>query len=268
MPGRERTFRVDSIVLRHSDWGEADRILTLYTLEMGKVRAIAKGVRKVRSRKAGHLEPFTHVQLMLAQGRDLLIVTQAETIEPFMALREQLMLPTYAAYVVELLDRFTFEEGENPALHRLLVNTLNRLNTGDNPDLVVRYYEMRLLDLTGYRPQLFNCVGCGNEIQPEDQYFSAEQGGALCPRCGRLLAPAPGSSLPGAWPVSLNALKYLRHFQRSEYAEAARAPLPPPISRELESLMHHYLTYLLERNLNTPVFLRRLRSEASETGLH
>lgn len=264
MSGRERTFRVDAVVLRHNDWGEADRILTLYTHEMGKVRAIAKGVRKVRSRKAGHLEPFTHVNLMLAQGRDLMIVTQAETIDPYMALRENLLLPTYAAYVVELLDRFTFEEGENPALHRLLVDTLSRLNTGGVPDMVVRYYEMRLLDLTGFRPQLFNCVGCGNEIQAEDQYFSAEQGGALCPRCGRLISPAPGSSLPGAWAVSLNGLKYLRHFQRSDYEQAARAHLPSPLSRELENLMHHYLTYLLERNLNTPIFLRRVRSESPE----
>ena len=264
MPGRERTFRVEAVVLRHSDWGEADRLLTVFTREMGKERAIAKGVRKLRSRKAGHLEPFTQVNLLLAQGRDLLIVTQAETIQPFMALRENLLLPTYAAYVVGLLDRFTFEEGENQALYQLLVDTLTRLNGGDPPDLVARYYEMRLLDLTGFRPQLFNCVGCGAEILPEDQYFSASQGGALCPKCGRALAPATGSSLTGAWAVSLNALKHLRHFQRSSYEEAARANLPAPLSRELENLMHHYLTYLLERSLNTPVFLRRLRTSPQE----
>jgi DNA repair protein RecO (recombination protein O) len=133
MPSRERSFRAEAVVLRHNDWGEADRLLVLFTLELGKVRAIAKGARKMRSRKAGHLEPFTWVNLLLARGRDLLIVTQAETIDPFTALREDLLLATHASYVVELLDKFTYEEGENPALYRLLVDTLARLSRAENP---------------------------------------------------------------------------------------------------------------------------------------
>src|SRR5512143_4101073 len=100
------SFRAESIVLRHSDWGEADRLLVLYTREQGKVRAIAKGVRKITSRKAGHLEPFTHVKLQVSSGRDLMIVTQADTIEAFAPIREDLTLTGYAAYVIELLDRF------------------------------------------------------------------------------------------------------------------------------------------------------------------
>ncbi|HEX9029302.1 MAG TPA: DNA repair protein RecO, partial [Anaerolineales bacterium] len=80
MPPRERSFRVEAIVLRHQDWGEADRLLSLYTPDMGKVRTIAKGVRKMRSRKAGHLEPFTRSSLLMARGRDMLIITQAETL--------------------------------------------------------------------------------------------------------------------------------------------------------------------------------------------
>lgn len=111
MSGRERSQRVEGVVLRHNDWGEADRILVLYTLEMGKIRVIAKGVRKVRSRKAGHLEPFTRVALLLARGRDMQIVTQAETLGAYLGLREDFLKTTYAAHVVELLDRFTFEEG-------------------------------------------------------------------------------------------------------------------------------------------------------------
>jgi DNA repair protein RecO (recombination protein O) len=240
--------------MRHSDWGEADRLLWLFTRELGKQRAIAKGVRKPRSRKAGHLEPFTRASLQLARGRDLPIVTQAEAIELYMPLREDLMLATYSSYVVELLDRFTYEEGENRPLYRLLVSTLERLAQLMDPDLVVRYYELRLLDYAGFRPQLFECVDCGEPIQPMDQYFSAAQGGALCPKCG--------ARLEGARPVSMDALRYLRHFQRSSFDQAARADMPPGVKRELETLMQHYLTYLLEHNLNTPAFLRRLRKEA------
>jgi DNA repair protein RecO (recombination protein O) len=251
MPARERSFRTEAVVLRHSDWGEADRMLWLFTRELGKVRAIAKGARKMRSRKAGHLEPFTRVNLLLARGRDLLIVTQAETIDPYLPLREDLVRIGYAAYIVELLDRFTYDEGENRALYRLLTETLSRIEKNEDPVLAVRYYEIRLLDLLGYRPQLFNCLNCEAEIRPENQFFSASQGGVLCPNC------AP--NFRDARPISMTVLKHLRHFQRSAYSEAARARLTPDLNSDLEQMMQYYLTYLLERSLNTPAFLRYVK---------
>lgn len=250
MPSRERSFRVEAVVLRHSDWGEADRILTLYTRERGKLTAIGKGVRKLRSRKAGHLEPFTRVALQMAQTRDMPIITQAETIQGYPALREDLLLFTYGSYVIELVDRFTFAGEENQTIYRLLAASLERLNQGLLPDLVIRYYEIRLLDQLGFRPKLFQCARCESEIQPLDQFFSAQEGGVLCPRCG--------AGTQGARPISMKALKYLRHFQRSAFTEAARAQIAPGEYSEMESILQHYLTYLLERNLNTPVFLRRI----------
>src|SRR5512138_3391060 len=118
------SFRANSIVLRHSDWGEADRLLTLYTREQGKVRAIAKGARKLTSRKAGHIEPFTHVRLQVSSGRDLLLVTQADTVQAYSPIREDLTLTAYAAYVLELIDRFIpDEEIAVPGLFRLLIET-------------------------------------------------------------------------------------------------------------------------------------------------
>jgi DNA repair protein RecO (recombination protein O) len=256
MPSRERSLRVESIILRHNDWGEADRLLGMYTREMGKLRAIAKGVRKPRSRKAGHLEPFTRVNLLLAKGRDLWIVTQAETVNAHINLRQDLLRVGYASYVVELLDRFTYEEGENPALYRLLSDTLARLDSQSGPGIAIHYYEIRLLDLLGFRPQLFTCAACQEEIRPRDQFFSAALGGVLCPRCG--------SATAGATPVSMAALKYLRHFQRSSYAEAAHAHPAPEVEREIERLVQYYLTYLLERGLNTPAFLRRVRQPGAD----
>jgi DNA repair protein RecO (recombination protein O) len=253
---RQRVSRVEAIVLRHSEWGEADRLLWLFTLEMGKIRALAKGARKIRSRKAGHLEPFTRVSLLLAKGRDLLIVTQAETIEPYLPLREDLAGMTYASYIVELLDRFTYEEGENDSLYRLLSDTLDRLSSGEEKDLVIRYFELRLLDLVGFRPQLFRCLGCGDEILAQNQFFSPQEGGILCPTCG--------SNTEGAYPISMTALKYLRHFQRSNYSTARRAKLGQEINRELETIVQNYLTYLLERGLNTTIFLRRLKRETKD----
>jgi DNA repair protein RecO (recombination protein O) len=249
-----RSFRVEAVVLRHSDWGEADRLLTLYTRELGKVRAIAKGVRKVTSRKGGHLEPFTRVKLQLARGRDLLIVTQADMIEPYLPLREDLVKTGYAAYAAELLDRFVYEEETaNPAVFRLLTETFARLVEYSDPWLPVRYFEMRLLDHLGFRPQLFSCANCEKEIKAENQFFSAEQGGVLCPQCGRVS--------PGARSVSVEALKYMRHFQRSSYTEAQRARPASDVQREIEDLIQYYLTYLLERELNTPKFIKRIKHE-------
>jgi len=256
LPSSERTLRAETVVLRHNDWGEADRLLVLFTREAGKLRAVAKGVRKLKSRKAGHLEPFTHVKLLLARGRDFWIVTQAETIDAYLPIREDLVRTAYAAYVIELLDRFTYEEGENRALFQLLVETLERVSGLPDPFPAVRYYEIHLLDLLGFRPDLTNCVRCQREIQPEDQFFDAGLGGALCPRCG--------PSVPTAREVNMRTLKFLRHFQRSTFREAARADLTPGVRRDMENLLNHYLTYLLERRLNTPSFLHEVRRDIVE----
>jgi DNA repair protein RecO (recombination protein O) len=247
-----RSFRVEAVVLRHSDWGEADRLLTLYTRERGKVRALAKGARKIRSRKAGHLEPFTRVTLQLARGHDLLIVTQAETLDAYLAIHENLIKTSYAAYAVELLDRFTYEEDiENFRIFRLLTETMARLVQDDDPWLALRFYEVQLLDLLGYRPHLTECANCSKLIKAEDQFFSAAQGGTLCPACGM--------GLPGMWSVSMEALKYLRHFQRSDYTGAQRARPTLEVRNEVEALVQKYVTYLLERELNSPGFIKQIK---------
>jgi DNA repair protein RecO (recombination protein O) len=255
MPRSEHSFRVEAVVLRHSDYGEADRLLTLYARQLGKTRALVKGARKITSRKAGHLEPFTHVKLQLARGRGLLIITQVDTVDAYPVLREDLLLTGHASYVLELLDRFTYEdEMENPAIFRLLTETLARLASRTDPWLAIRYYEMRLLDYLGFRPQLFECANCGRTIVAEDQYFSFPAGGVICPSCGQ--------GLPNLTGLSMETLKYLRHFQRSGYAVASRARPGPEVQKEAESLMQGYFTYLLERELNTPGFIKRVGSES------
>ncbi len=245
------SFRVHAVVLRHSDFGEADRLLTLYTRERGKLRALAKGARKLVSRKAGHLEPFTHVALQLAEGRDLTLITQAETIRAFSGINASLEKTGNAAYAVELLDRLMYEDGRgDPSVFRLLTETLSRVETEASLWAAVRFYEMRLLDYAGFRPQLFECANCAREILPEDQYFSFAAGGAICPRCGE--------GIPNLKRVSLETLKYLRHFQRSNYREAARAAPPAETRAEVEALTQGYFAYLLERQLNAPQFIKRV----------
>jgi DNA repair protein RecO (recombination protein O) len=248
-----RSFRVEAVVLRHSNTGEADRILTLYSRNHGKIRVIARGVRKIKSRKAGHLEPFNRITVQLARGHDFDIVTQADTLVAYPNIRASLDLTGYTAVVIELLDRFTFEAEENAAIYRLLIETLDRFDHGEDPFLALSYFQVHFLDCLGYRPELFACANCRKEIKPEDQFFSPEHGGIICPNCGR--------SIPHCRPASMAALKYLRHLQRSAYPQA-RIANPDPVTRaEMDDLLQSYLSFILERSLNAPRFLRQIHQK-------
>lgn len=252
MTPRDRVYRTEAVVLRRQELGEADRLMTILTPLHGKLRVVAKGVRRPRSRKAGHLELFTRAQLLLARGRELDIVTQAEAADLFPALQTDLDRLAHAAYAVELLDCFAVADEENRPLYQLLVDTLRRLDQGGDTALVTRFFEVRLLELAGFEPQLFECRSCGAETRPEGQYFSAEEGGVLCPNCG--------PRKRGARPLSLGALKVLRHFQRSAFEAVEGLRLGPAVQRELETLMEGYLTFVLERRLHTPEFIQRVRA--------
>jgi len=251
---RERTYRTEAIVLRRTDFMEADRLLTLYSREFGKVRAIAKGARKPQSRKTGHVELFMRTRFLIARGRNLDIITQAEMVEAYPELREDLVRTTYASYAGELLDRFTVEEDKNLQLYDLLADALRWFATTDRLLLAARFYELRLLNLTGYRPQLFRCVACDEEIEEQDQLFSAELGGLLCPGCE--------SADRRAKPISAAAVKVLRYLQTRRWHTVSQLRLRRDLHAEIESVMYYYLTYILERNLKSADFLARLRREA------
>jgi DNA repair protein RecO (recombination protein O) len=252
---RERSYRAEAVVLRRTDFGEADRLLTLYSREFGKIKAVAKGARKPQSRKTGHVELFMRTQFLLAKGRDIDVVTQAEMIEAYPALRDDLVRSTYASYAVELLDRFTAEEDRDVAKYELLCRALGWLAEGGNLLVAARYYELRLLSLAGYQPQLFYCLQCAEPIQEQDQWFSVEHGGLLCPNCH--------TQDRQARPVSAAGIKVLRYLQTRQWEAVRGLQLRRPLHGEIETLMHHYLTFTLERNLKSVDFLHRLRQEAS-----
>ena len=255
MPERERVYRTEAIVLRHSDFGEADRLLTVFTPYLGKLRLLAKGVRKPASRKAGHLETFTRTQLLIARGRNLDIITQAQMLEPYVALRQDLWRMSHAYYAAELLDRFSEEDAENEPLYRLFATALGWICTADNLPLTLRFFELQVLGLVGYRPQLFHCLHCNAPLEPVINYFSPQEGGMLCPRCGE--------SERSARPLALNALKVLRHIQTHTYAECAALQLQPGTHDEVERALQDYLLYILERRFKSVEFLNMLRPNAA-----
>ena len=249
----DRVYRTRGVVLRRSDLGETDRILTLYTPTRGKIRVIGKGVRKPASRKAGHVELFMEVDLLLAQGRSLDILTQADMIQAFEPLRADLTRATLSAHIVELLDAFTEDEDASQPLYDLLIAGLSWLSTTNDLQRTARYYELRLLALAGYRPELFYCVVCGERIRPEPQYYSAPDGGVICLRCG--------PERPAARSLSLNGLKVLRYLQTRSFDVVEQLNLSGRVQKEIERLMYETLTYHLERRLRSATFLDRLRRE-------
>ncbi len=249
---RDRLYRVEGVILKRTDVGEADRLLTLYTPDRGKLRAVAKGARKPSARKTGHVELFNRATLMIALGRDLDVVTQADTLESFMPLRNDLDRLSYAYYFAELVDRFTEEEEENRAVYDLLLHALHWLETTEKLPRTARYFEMQLLDGVGYRPQLQTCIHCRQELKPEDNFFTPEGGGVLHPQCAE--------SYRDAHALSLNALKVLRYLQARDYAEVEKLNLTPKVEAEVEELLHYNLTHWLERNLKSIQFLHTLRA--------
>jgi DNA repair protein RecO (recombination protein O) len=252
---RERTFRSEAIVLRRSDFGEADRMLTLYSREFGKIQALAKGARKPQTRKSGHVELFMRSNFMFAKGKNIDIVTQAELIESYLDLRQDLVRTTYASYIVELLDNFTAEADRDLRKYELLATALGWVAEAPELRLAARYYELRLLSLAGYQPQLFFCVSCGEEIMEQDQAFSAELGGLLDTVCRQADRHAQ--------PLSAAAVKVLRYLQTRGWETVRVLGLRNSLHRELEEVMLYYLRYVLERNLKSIEFLQRLRREAS-----
>jgi len=268
--GTERLYRTEGIVVRRRNQGEADRVLTLCT-PLGKIDVIAKGARKVRSRKAGHIELFSRSSFVIARSRSSWdIVSQAETVEPHAALREDLLRGTHARYVVELFDRF-FTEGEGgQTVFDLLDHILTWLCSDDDPDLVIRFYEQHLLVLAGFRPELFRCVGEQDENVPLDPRkpdekvnrpygFDPEHGGALCPDCYNAQ-----KRRPEVMALSPNGLAFLQDCQRGPYTTRLRAmKIPPALHAEAERVMQHYITYHLERSVSSGVFLRKIKREGA-----
>jgi DNA repair protein RecO (recombination protein O) len=252
-----RNYRTEAIIIKKTKLGEADRILTFYTPHWGKIQAVAKGVRRPRSKMAGHLELLTHSEISLARGRNLDTVTGSQTINSFLPLKSDLWLISCALYVTELVEQFTADQIENYPLFQLLLMTMHRLcQAGDN-EIALRYFELHLLNEVGYRPQLQQCVSCHRLLEPVINSFCPSAGGVLCPDCGYKY---PLTDL-----VSLNALKVLRFLQSRDYDTARKLRINSKLSHELDGLMRRYFKYLLEREVKSVAWLDSLREEIRET---
>lgn len=231
------------------DLGEADRIVTLYSRDVGKIRAVARGVRRTTSRSAGHLEPFTLSDVMFAVGRELDVISQADTLESFRQVREDLRLTTHAYYLAEVVDLLTEDRMENRAVFDALVEGLRELADNADSRLVLIIFHLRLLEALGYRPELRECVACRATIEPDRNQFSPQVGGVLCPDCGPRESTAHALGTP--------ALKLLRFVQQTQGRRAVSVPMS--VGREAEALLRDYAEHIVERRLRSPALIARVQ---------
>ena len=227
-------YRDQGIVLRTYKLGEADRIVVICTRDHGKVRAVAKGVRKTRSRFGGRLEPTSHVQLQLHRGRsELDVVTQVESVDQFREVREDLARLGKAMAMLEAIDRVGIDREPDGALYRMLLGGLRALDAGDSP-LVVPAFYLKLLVHDGVGPEVGACALCGADR--DLVAFDYGSGGVLCRSCRR------GS------PLSPDALELMRMVLGGNLSAALALPLSPATS-EVEHLATATMEHHLERRL-------------------
>jgi DNA repair protein RecO (recombination protein O) len=262
-----RSYQTQGVILKQTKLGEFDKIVTIYTPEYGKLRAVAKGACRPKSKLGGNVEPLTHSLMLIAKGRNLDIVTQSQTIDGFLPLKSDLWRMACGLYILELVDSFTVEGGENRPLFDLLLDILQQLSKPDSNEIALRYFELHLLTCLGYRPQLRRCVDCDSPLKPIVNFFSPSKGGLLCPHCNseenRRHEQIESISAKPSLPLSVEALKVLRLWQSCDYATARRVKARPGLSAELERVLCDYVRYILQRELKSLNWLKQLRKETA-----
>ena len=229
-------YREEAVVLRTHKLGEADRIVVLMTAGRGKVRAVAKGVRKTKSRFGGRLEPASHIQLLGYEGRNLDTINQVDTVDPHRALREDLDRMTDAMALVEAVDQVAQEGEPNRPLFKVLTGALRTLNDAPaRPPLLVGAFFWKLLALEGVAPVLDGCVQCGS---PDAVSFDPAEGGVLCREHRR------------GTPVDAATVELIERILGGGLAGALEEPAGPAVFAA-----NHLATAMLETHLE-----RRLRT--------
>ena len=242
-------YRSEAIVLRTWDLGEADKALTLYTKDEGKIRAAGRGARRMRSRLLAVCQPFVHGRYLFFRGRGMDSLAQGELINSYRQLREELDRMAAAAYLAELVDVLVEERDPQEELFRLLLDSFDFMVEHGPTDLLLRFFELQLMNLLGYRPRLADCAVCGTR-QYVDPQFSAVKGGLLCGSCaGKTLL-----RLRSAWALGRVC------GASSRGASPSRSAGPSPtVASELGKVLRQYVDYRLARPLKSLEFLQTLQ---------
>lgn len=263
------SYNTLAIVLRRINYGETDKILTLFSRERGRVSAIAKGARKAISRFSGATELLTCTRFHLGTGKSLEIVTQVDVAESFPGLHQNLARLAHGLYFADLIDHSIADEAPNPELFDLLLTGLRLIETSSSCEVVARWFEMQLLIDLGYSPDLHRCSVCGASVpgefaRNEEFALSALHGSVLCPRHAHPQANDDHS------PLSFGALNLLQALSAIRLADADQLAVLPAIGWKNQGFarlaLRHSLRLRLERDLKSLAFLDSLQAMPDQRG--
>jgi len=244
-------YRVNAVVIRVKDFQEADRLVTLFARERGKLRAVAKGARRPRNRLSGSTQLFCSGVYSLYAGRGLANLNQGQIIEPFISLREDLDKMTYAAYFAELIDMLVEEEAGGD-LYPLLLSVFLRLEQGGDAEILARFFEIRLLAALGYKPELGCCADCRKvPVGGGEVWFSPSHGGILCAECTDRTSDAVR--------ISSGTLEMLKRLLSTDAARLHVLKLSYEMRYELERVLRAFVNEHLPRPLKSLDFLQMVK---------
>ncbi len=238
-------YKTTGIVLRRMNLGEADRIITFLTRDHGKVRAVAKGVRRIKSRMAGHLEPFGTVELMFAEGRNLDIITSARLLRSADSITEHPNSLAQSFLLAEMLDRLTLEGAEQTVLFDVVDNCYLDLSQRGGDAVVELYFKLRLLETLGYRPRLDGCSVCGNRDLRDAYYFEPEIGGIVDDTC----------SISRQFLISLNQIKLWRLMLSNLLPDIRRLQDVTALSKDSLNACNYFYEYTFGKRFLTSAAL-------------
>ena len=247
-------YRAEAVILNSFDYGESDRILTFYTLEYGKIKAIAKGARRSRRRFVGNLEPTSLVRIIFfhSDKSDLVRVDDATLLEGFNTLKADIDLLSHGCYFVELASELTREGVAMPHIFRLLAGFLKMLDAGAEPGPLARFFEVRLLSMAGYLPHLSGCVVCKSPGGALLLRFSSERGGAVCSPCS--------SGIAGLHSLSPATAATLNLSMKLDAEKLQRLKVAPSFVEESERLLYDFIRHQIGKELKTKKFIEKMKS--------
>ncbi|HHY72978.1 MAG TPA: DNA repair protein RecO [Bacillus bacterium] len=240
--------KVEGIIIRTNDYGETNKIVTLFTREMGKIGVMARGAKKTQSRLTSVSQLFIHGHFLVQIGAGLGTMQQGEMISSFRALREDLYKAAYAAYIVELTDKLTEEKKTNPYLFELLYQTLHFMNEGIDLDILTYIYEMKMLNIAGIYPKLDGCVCCS---KAQGKFaFSIREGGFVCHRCFHLD--------PNRIQISQSTVRLLRLFYYFDIHRLGKISVKDATKKELKLVISSLYDEYAGLSLKSKRFLTQL----------
>jgi DNA repair protein RecO (recombination protein O) len=246
------TRQVKGIILRKQDYRENDRLFVIYTDELGKIEAVAKGARKIKSKMAGHLDLFSVVNLMVAPGKTYYQIAGADREKNFLNVKNDLSKTVLVSFCLETVDGFTKLDHPDQKLYELLAEMMEIFDSEKNKNflklyVLSKFFVLKLMSILGWTPELYVCVKCKKKIMPNENFFDAARGGLTCGNCGR-----------GGLPISTAAIKILRFVLQRNLKSAAAIKITKTQIKEISKIVDAFVAVRQDKELKTAKWISHL----------